>query len=116
LDYISAILRTIPPALAPRIGKISNAPQAIADIEYQGTEHIAGEIERLAKMAAPIRPRVANIFMNAASPGIIATTMLNAHYKTHEDYLAAVAREMHKEYVAVVNAGFILSFGVRFWL
>jgi 5-methyltetrahydropteroyltriglutamate--homocysteine methyltransferase len=114
LDYISAILRTIPPALAPRIGKISNAPQAIADIEYQGTEHIAGEIERLAKMAAPIRPRVANIFMNAASPGIIATTMLNAHYKTHEDYLAAVAREMHKEYVAVVNAGFILSFGVRF--
>jgi 5-methyltetrahydropteroyltriglutamate--homocysteine methyltransferase len=52
--------------------------------------------------------------MNAASPGIIATTMLNAHYKTHEDYLAAVAREMHKEYVAVVNAGFILSFGVRF--
>jgi 5-methyltetrahydropteroyltriglutamate--homocysteine methyltransferase len=47
--------------------------------------------------------------MNAASPGIIATTMLNAYYKTYEDYLAAIAREMHKEYAAVINAGFILQ-------
>jgi 5-methyltetrahydropteroyltriglutamate--homocysteine methyltransferase len=47
--------------------------------------------------------------MNAASPGIIATTMLNAYYNTYEDYLAAIAREMHKEYAAVVSAGFMLQ-------
>src|SRR5271154_38971 len=92
--------------LLPRIGKVNNAPQAIADIEYQGAEYIAAETERL---AAPIKSRVVDIFMNAASPGIIATTMLNAYYKTYEDYLAAIAREMHKEYAAVVNAGFILQ-------
>jgi len=71
-QYAERFLQRLP----SRMGKVSNAPQAIADIKYQGTDHIAGEIERLAKMAAPIRPRVAKIFMNAASPGIIATTML----------------------------------------
>ena len=35
--------------------------------------------------------------------------MLNAYYKTYEDYLAAIAREMHKEYAAVVDAGFVLQ-------
>jgi 5-methyltetrahydropteroyltriglutamate--homocysteine methyltransferase len=95
--------------LPPRIGKVNNAPQAIADIKYRGAEHIAAETERLKRLAAPIRSSVADIFMNAAAPGIIATTMLNAYYKTYEDYLAAIAREMHKEYAAVVNAGFILQ-------
>ena len=95
--------------LPPRIGKVNNAPQAIADIQYQGAEYIAAETERLARLAARIKPSVADVFMNAASPGIIATTMLNAYYKTYEDYLAAIAREMHKEYAAVVDAGFVLQ-------
>jgi 5-methyltetrahydropteroyltriglutamate--homocysteine methyltransferase len=95
--------------LPPRIGKVNNAPQAIADIKYQGAEHIAAETERLSRLGASFRPRVADMFMNAASPGIIATTMLNAYYKTYEDYLQAIAREMRKEYTAVVDAGFILQ-------
>jgi len=95
--------------LPPRIGKVNNAPQAIADIKYQGAEQIASETERLTRLSAPIKSLVANVFMNAASPGIIATTMLNAYYNTYEDYLAAIAREMRKEYAAVVNAGFILQ-------
>ena len=52
----------------PRIGKVNNAPQAIADIQYQGAEYIAAETERLARLAAPIKSSVANIFMNPASP------------------------------------------------
>ena len=47
--------------------------------------------------------------MNAPSPGIIATTMLNAHYKSHQDYLDAIAREMRVEYARVVEAGFVLQ-------
>ena len=89
--------------LPPRIGK------AVADIRYQGAELIATETERLKRLSAPIKSRVAGIFMNAAAPGIIATTMLNAHYKTYEDYLTAIAGEMRKEYAAVINAGFILQ-------
>ena len=35
--------------------------------------------------------------------------MLNAHYATYEGYLDAIAREMHYEYKAVVDAGLILQ-------
>ena len=47
--------------------------------------------------------------MNAPSPGIVATTMLNAYYKSQQDYLDAIAREMRIEYAKVVDAGLVLQ-------
>ena len=47
-------------------------------------------------------------FMTAASPGIIATTMLNAHYDSYEAYVFALAREMRKEYELIAD-NFILQ-------
>jgi 5-methyltetrahydropteroyltriglutamate--homocysteine methyltransferase len=47
--------------------------------------------------------------MTAASPGIISTTMLNAHYESHDAYLDAIAREMSKEYQAIHKAGLVLQ-------
>jgi 5-methyltetrahydropteroyltriglutamate--homocysteine methyltransferase len=49
------------------------------------------------------------MFMTAPSPGIIASTMLNAYYPSQEDYLAAIAREMRNEYRAIAEAGLILQ-------
>src|SRR5713226_3137586 len=37
-------------------------------------------------------------FMTAASPGIIATTLLNAYYDSYEHYVVALARQMQREY------------------
>src|SRR6185503_19881155 len=48
-------------------------------------------------------------FLTAPSPGIIATTMLNALYNSYEAYLAALAREMSKEYKVIADAGFLLQ-------
>lgn len=42
-------------------------------------------------------------FMTAASPGIIATTMLNAHYDSHEAYVFALARQIAKEYELIAR-------------
>ena len=95
--------------LLPTMGKVHNAPQAIADVKYQGAELIAAETERLTRLAEAVKPKIAETFMNAPSPGIITTTMQNAYYKSHEDYLTAVAKEMHHEYAAVVKAGHILQ-------
>ena len=67
------------------------------------------EIERLTRLSAAVKPRVTEFFMNAPSPGIVATTMLNAHYASHEAYLDAVAREIRTEYLAVIKAGFVLQ-------
>jgi 5-methyltetrahydropteroyltriglutamate--homocysteine methyltransferase len=95
-----------------RLGKISkvfDAPEAIADVKYRDTVLIDAEIERLTRQSAAVKPRVTEFFMNAPSPGIVATTMLNAHYASHEAYLDAIAREIRTEYLAVTNAGFVLQ-------
>jgi 5-methyltetrahydropteroyltriglutamate--homocysteine methyltransferase len=95
-----------------RLGKISkvfDAPEAIAEIKYRSTAPIDAEIDRLTRLAAAVEPRVSELFMNAPSPGIVATTMLNAHYSSHEAYLDAIARELRAEYLAVTGAGFLLQ-------
>jgi 5-methyltetrahydropteroyltriglutamate--homocysteine methyltransferase len=92
-----------------RTSKVFDAPQAIADIRYRDIAPIQAEIERLTRLGAAVKPRVTEIFMNAPSPGIVATTMLNAHYTSHEAYLDAVAREIRAEYLAVTEAGFVLQ-------
>jgi 5-methyltetrahydropteroyltriglutamate--homocysteine methyltransferase len=84
------------------------APQAQAEIAYRDlgpiTEETAG-FNRIADELGAFAER----FMTAASPGIISTTMLNAHYDTHDAYLDAIAREMRNEYRAINKAGLVLQ-------
>jgi 5-methyltetrahydropteroyltriglutamate--homocysteine methyltransferase len=90
----------------PNRSRNRNAPQAIGEIRYLGDASIRAEIVRFAKAA---RGRFDETFMTAASPGIIATTMINAHYDTYEAYLDALAGEMRQEYRAIHEAGLILQ-------
>ena len=71
--------------------KISNAPQAIADVKYTDTGPIKDEIARFKKYASNA---FAEQFMTAPSPGIVATTLMNAHYDSHEAYVNALAKEI----------------------
>ncbi len=48
-------------------------------------------------------------FMNAASPGLITAFQKNAHYPSHEAYLADLVEAMRPEYEAIVEAGFDLQ-------
>ena len=96
-------------ARIPKTGKVFNAPEAIAEIKYRGENEIRKEIDRLKRQAEKANAHGSEWFMNAPSPGIIATTMLNAYYETDEAYLDAIIREISKEYKAVVDAGFILQ-------
>ncbi|MES1951549.1 hypothetical protein S4A8_11877 [Salinisphaera sp. S4-8] len=58
-------------------------------------------------------PKPAETFMTAASPGVVTTTMLrgenNPAYPTDRDYVLAVAKEMKKEYDAIVARGHLLQ-------
>jgi 5-methyltetrahydropteroyltriglutamate--homocysteine methyltransferase len=91
----------------PKRSRMQNAPEARAELHYRDTSAIAAEIRRFqdASQSATFADR----FLTAPSPGIISTTMLNAHYDSHESYLAALAREMRREYQAIHDAGFILQ-------
>ncbi len=96
-------------ARIPKTGKVFNAPEAISELKYHGESEIGKEIDRLKRQAEKANSHVSEWFMNAPSPGIIATTMLNAYYESDEAYLDAIVREISKEYRAVVDAGLILQ-------
>jgi 5-methyltetrahydropteroyltriglutamate--homocysteine methyltransferase len=92
----------------PQVSRQQNAPEAQSEIKYLDIKPIENEIARFQRIAAE-SGKFSEMFMTAASPGIIASTMLNAYYDSNEAYLAAIAREMSKEYQAIHRAGLILQ-------
>jgi 5-methyltetrahydropteroyltriglutamate--homocysteine methyltransferase len=93
----------------PTRSKISNAPQAIGEVSYRDSQGIEDEICRLRTCTNAASGPFAEMFMTAPSPGIVATTMQNAYYETHEAYLMALARELRPEYLAIHRAGLLLQ-------
>jgi 5-methyltetrahydropteroyltriglutamate--homocysteine methyltransferase len=96
-------------ARIPKTGKVFNAPEAVSELKYHGESELQKEMDRAKRQSEKVNSLVPELFMNAPSPGIIATTMLNAYYESDEAYLDAIVRELSKEYRAVVDAGFILQ-------
>ncbi len=83
------------------------APQAIGPIAYHGELHARADCERL--LGHLRRKAGLQGFMTAPSPGIIATTMQNAHYDSHEDYVFSLARALRNEYEVITNTGLLLQ-------
>jgi 5-methyltetrahydropteroyltriglutamate--homocysteine methyltransferase len=86
-----------------------HAPQAIDEIHYEDLSSINAECATFAEALAAEGNPFAETFVTAASPGVIASWMLNAYYDSHERYIFALAREMKKEYDAIHAAGYILQ-------
>jgi len=92
----------------PSVSRQQNAPEAQGELHYHDTSAIEAEIALYKRVAGEGSPFVES-FMTAPSPGIIASTMLNAFYDTNEAYLAAIAREMRNEYLAIHKGGLLLQ-------
>jgi 5-methyltetrahydropteroyltriglutamate--homocysteine methyltransferase len=52
---------------------------------------------------------VAQGFLNAASPGVVASFQPNRHYSSHEAYIEAIAAVMETEYEAIAAAGLLVQ-------
>jgi 5-methyltetrahydropteroyltriglutamate--homocysteine methyltransferase len=89
--------------------RIANAPQAVAEIEYADLSEAIRECDLFDRCAAALPTRFAEPFMTAVSPGTAATILLNAHYDSHARYIAALARELRKEYELIHARGFVLQ-------
>ncbi len=59
--------------------------------------------------AAAARHGARQVFMNAASPGVVALFQPNQHYADDDAYLQALAEALRHEYHAIVDAGLILQ-------
>jgi 5-methyltetrahydropteroyltriglutamate--homocysteine methyltransferase len=80
-------------------------PACIGPIEVRDKDAAAADVKNL--KAANVRAE--ELFMTAASPGVIGLFFKNEHYKDYETYLFAIADAMRHEYETVVNAGIVLQ-------
>src|ERR1700733_3938207 len=91
-ELVSYLVRRFPNPPKSQQG----APEAQADIKYRDLKPIADEIAGFKRIADELHA-FSERFMTAPSPGIISTTMLNAHYESHDAYLDAIAVQMKNE-------------------
>jgi 5-methyltetrahydropteroyltriglutamate--homocysteine methyltransferase len=79
----------------------------IGPVAVRSPELLHKDIENMRQARAASAPHEA--FLNAASPGVIASFLPNQYYRSHEAYIEAIADAMQEEYQAIVAAGFILQ-------
>ena len=89
----------------PHAARTVNAPAALSEVRYIDSAPIQQDAARLKRLGGRFR----ECFMTAPSPGIVATTMLNQHYDSHEAYVMALAAALANEYRAIHDAGLILQ-------
>ena len=79
----------------------------VGPIEWRDREPLHQDIANL--KAAVAGQNVADVFMTAASPGLVPVFQTNSYYPSHEAYVEAIAAAMQEEYEAIVAAGFVLQ-------
>ncbi len=88
---------------------LARAPMAIAEVRYVDRGPLERECAMFRRVLDEQPSGFVEPFMNAASPGIIACAMHNAHYPNQEAYLGALADALRVEYEYIVAQGFILQ-------
>ncbi len=91
-----------------RMGQAAGArrlhrPRCTGPVAVKDRAPLAREIARMTRTLE--EAGVADGFMNAASPGVIAIFQANDHYPSQDDYLAALAEAMAEEYESIARAG-----------
>ncbi len=82
-------------------------PACTGPIAWKDWPAVERDIANLRETAAG--RDVEEVFMTAASPGVIANFLPNEYYATEEEYLYALAQVMKDEYNAIADAGLILQ-------
>ena len=95
------------PSLArPRVVELMrDVPTCIAPVIYRRPDLARQECQQLLDAAGPNQ----DLFMTAASPGIVALTMDNRYYPSHEEYVFALADQLRQEYEIIAAHGLTLQ-------
>jgi 5-methyltetrahydropteroyltriglutamate--homocysteine methyltransferase len=79
----------------------------VGPVKVRDRAALACDVENMRRAVAGARP--VDAFLNAASPGVVATFLPNQYYPTHAAYIEAVADAMREEYETIAGAGFVLQ-------
>jgi 5-methyltetrahydropteroyltriglutamate--homocysteine methyltransferase len=82
-------------------------PGCNAPISVRDDLAAAQDVDNLKAAAAKVKPQ--EMFMSAASPGVIGLFFRNDHYPSQEAYLFAIAEAMRHEYETVAKSGVVLQ-------
>ena len=97
------------PEAAARAERRSTVSRPACDgpIEWKDRTAVVKDVANLRAAVAASPPT--DVFMTAASPGVIAHFLPNEHYPSREAYLARLVDVMKDEYDAIHGAGFVLQ-------
>lgn len=82
-------------------------PSCNGPVEWKDFAAVQADIDNLTAAVRESRPE--EVFMSAASPGVIAIFLANDYYPSDDAYLEALAGVMKAEYDAIHQAGFLLQ-------
>jgi len=82
-------------------------PCCVGPIGVKTLEPLARDIAHV--KAAAARHGAGGVFMNSASPGVVALFQPNQHYADDDAYLEALAHALRHEYHAIIDAGLMLQ-------
>ena len=91
----------------PTAGTLLKRPVCSGPIAWRGSEQVQQDIANL--KAASDGVSAAEVFMTAASPGVVWNFLENDYYPDDEAYIFAIAEAMRHEYQAIADAGFVLQ-------
>ena len=84
-------------------------PGCNGPISVRDREAVKIDIENLKAGVEAKEGKVEDLFISAASPGVVSLFFHNDYYKTHEEYLYAIGDAMQYEYETIASAGLVLQ-------
>jgi 5-methyltetrahydropteroyltriglutamate--homocysteine methyltransferase len=87
--------------------RVMNHPGCNGPVSLRDPDAIHRDIANLKDAVRDAEP--ADVFMSAASPGVIAAFLANEYYPSDEEYIFALADAMKPEYDAIAAAGIVLQ-------
>src|SRR5262249_60328516 len=84
-DYMARLSR-----MRTGAARINDAPQAVAEVAYTDLTEATAECDVFARATAGAAQTFTEPFMTAASPGVIATIMLDAYYGSPQPCVPAL--------------------------
>ncbi len=76
-------------------------------VSYKGGAALRRDIDNLKAALKPVTAEEG--FYASLSPSMVAWWQRDAHYKSYEEFLYAIADAMHEEYKMIVDAGLVLQ-------
>lgn len=97
------------PEFSRTMVSVMNAPKAIGAVSYADRGPLERECAMYRRVLNEQGSGFVESFMTAASPGIVASAMLNEHYAGYAEYVFALADALRTEYEYITSQGYILQ-------